>query len=82
MDVLRTHVTGMHCGWIQALQDRLARVGVALYVREQGEFMELCLGTAHGRVKGLNNTGVGYQLPDQEEMDQAAFRQWEEASHS
>lgn len=66
--------------------------GVALYVKGQLEFIELCLGTGQEpgkslRVKisrqtnmGTTVVGICYRLPDQEDIDDAFFRQPEEAS--
>ncbi|KAK4806252.1 hypothetical protein QYF61_013396 [Mycteria americana] len=68
--------------------------GVALYVREQLECMELCLGmddepTESLRLRIKEHTGMGdivvdvcYRLPDQEEqVDEAFYRQLGAASH-
>jgi len=69
--------------------------GVALYVREQQECIELCLGADEKRVESLwfrikgqshmgdDIVGVYYRPPDQEEeVDEAFYRQLQAASQS
>ena len=68
--------------------------GVALYMREQLECIELCLGADEGveslwvRIKGQPHmgdviVGVYYRPPDQEEeVDEAFYRQLQAASQS
>ncbi|GAB0206526.1 hypothetical protein GRJ2_003118200 [Grus japonensis] len=84
-------------GYVLFRKDRPARRGggVALYVREQLECIELCLGMDEERVESLwvrmkgqanmGDTVVGdyYRPPDQEEeVDEAFYRQVEVASQS
>ncbi|GAB0202653.1 hypothetical protein GRJ2_002730900 [Grus japonensis] len=84
-------------GYVLFRKDRPARRGggVALYVREQLECIELCLGVDEERVKSLwvrikgqanmgdTVVGVYYKPPDQEEeVDEAFYRQLEVASRS
>ncbi|GAB0176868.1 hypothetical protein GRJ2_000152000 [Grus japonensis] len=77
------------------MSERQGYGGVALYVREQLECMELCLGmddelTESLRVRIKEQTGMGdivvgicYRPPDQEEqVDEALYRQAEAPSRS
>lgn len=68
--------------------------GVTLYVREQQECRELCLGMGQEPAESLwirfsAQTNIGavvvsicYRSPDQDEIDEAFFKQSEEASRS
>ncbi|KAF4804354.1 hypothetical protein TURU_008626 [Turdus rufiventris] len=83
-------------GYTLFRRDRSGRCGggVALYVRQHLECTELCLGVDNEWVESLwvrikwqtskGNTVVGvcYRLPEQEEVDEAFYRQLEAASQS
>jgi len=84
-------------GYILCRKDRPTRRGggAALYVREQLEYIELCLGADEEQVgslqvrikaqalKGDIIVGMYYRPPDQEEeVDEAFYRQLKAASQS
>jgi len=83
--------------WCKGRKDRPTRRGggVALYVREQQECIEICLGTDEEgveslwvRIKGQPDmgdviVGVHYRPPDQEEeVEEAFYKQLQAASQS